>query len=63
MFEPKVMTCGNYKCEHCNPNGRCTITKISINTEGRCNQYLPKRTKRNVDNDPDKEFYPHTNIC
>ena len=63
MFEAKVMTCGNYNCEHCYDTGRCGITKISINAEGRCNQYLPKRTKRNINNDPNKEFYPNSNMC
>lgn len=63
MFEPKVMNCGNYKCGHCSSRGRCNLNKISIGTDGKCSQYTNKQPSELIDNDPDKEFYPYTNVC
>lgn len=65
MFEPKVMVCGVYNCVHCGGNGRCQISKIAISKDGKCSQMvLTKKTLPDTrDDDPDKEFYPYTNVC
>ena len=60
----KIKCCGNYKCEHCSPNGRCTVSNVGIDKNGMCNQIKYSKSRpKDIDDDPDKEYYPYTNRC
>ena len=60
----KIKSCGNYKCEHCSPSGKCCLWNVGVDKNGMCSQIkYSKPIPKDFDNDPDKEFYPYTNVC
>lgn len=57
-MKTKVNNCGNYKCIHCSYGGKCMVTSISIDQNGKCITFkLP--TGIPMTNPMDE----HTNMC
>lgn len=58
----KKIACGKYDCNHCSVYGRCTLSFISIDKNGRCSQFLNKNTNK-CEPVEDEDLYPYTNRC
>jgi hypothetical protein len=58
-MKTKVNNCGNYNCAHCSSDGRCMVSSISIDQDGKCIAFrLSAYSRETVD-----PMYEHTNMC
>ncbi len=60
-MKTKVNNCGKYECTHCNYEGQCVLSCISIDRDGKCVLFKKSNTKTS-----EPRYNPmdeHTNMC
>lgn len=62
-MKTKVSNCGNYECAHCNAEGHCGASSISINKDGKCIIFRKSSYKTIPIKEVHDEISEHTNMC
>ena len=62
-MKTKVSNCGKYECVHCNSEGQCMVSLISLDQDGKCIIFRPTAGKILATKEKIDEILEHTNMC